>query len=505
MELAPDKDEESAREQPFDILPRVDSTEFMEINFNQPESLCLGLDDNLIADEVLEMGDNLTVGDDPVPVDTPLVEESSWMGGDRALSPGPSGEGSVQSKEDLEVSPEQVDGTGVVDIPQQVNVLELNEDIIVSPELDYEDYMIPAEFFDMAGIEDISPAPQLDEEEGQEIASETDEEQVMNSTPGLEDKIYKSIFETGSEHKVSSSLSLIDYQRPEEFLEMKRDLAMTVGPHMYNESSGQDLKIDDEQVPNITLGSTDIQKPGYFEVEDVRVISLGASNDNERPGHSMDENGDQVLSLGPEPEDNQKQELDLKTDGDQLVIQDQGPDNYLGPEEEPKINDDQAVRSGSDPDSPRPMEELKTDGEETMNTDLRARSKPRSWKPYLGNIKSGESNILNFSFPRRLWMVVEDEAFPCIHWNDEGDTVVIEEDEFQREVLQRGEEGKVFETDSIKTFIRLLNMHGFRKTRSKITSAYTPQSKKIMASRDTPLPLPSSLTPSWEGFEGGTH
>ena len=52
--------------------------------------------------------------------------------------------------------------------------------------------------------------------------------------------------------------------------------------------------------------------------------------------------------------------------------------------------------------------------------------------------KEEENNaILGLSFPRKLWRIVEDAAFTSVHWNDEGDTVVIEADLVQIEVLQR--------------------------------------------------------------------
>ena len=48
--------------------------------------------------------------------------------------------------------------------------------------------------------------------------------------------------------------------------------------------------------------------------------------------------------------------------------------------------------------------------------------------------KEEETNdILGLSFPRKLWRIVEDAAFTSVHWNDEGDTVVIEADLFQIE------------------------------------------------------------------------
>ncbi|XP_016069410.1 PREDICTED: heat shock transcription factor, X-linked-like [Miniopterus natalensis] len=75
-----------------------------------------------------------------------------------------------------------------------------------------------------------------------------------------------------------------------------------------------------------------------------------------------------------------------------------------------------------------------------------------------------EGNILlGLSFPRKFWRIVEDDAFTSVCWNVDGDTVIIEEDLFQREVLCRRGKEQIFESDSLKTFISLLNLHGFSK------------------------------------------
>ncbi|KAB0354103.1 hypothetical protein FD755_023207 [Muntiacus reevesi] len=55
--------------------------------------------------------------------------------------------------------------------------------------------------------------------------------------------------------------------------------------------------------------------------------------------------------------------------------------------------------------------------------------------PDLETANEEENNaFLRLSFPRKLWMIMEDAAFTSVHWNDEGDTVVIEAYLFQAEV-----------------------------------------------------------------------
>ena len=60
-------------------------------------------------------------------------------------------------------------------------------------------------------------------------------------------------------------------------------------------------------------------------------------------------------------------------------------------------------------------------------------------------------------------MIVEDAAFTSVCWINKGDMVVIEADLFQTEVLQGRGMDRIFETDSIKTFIHEPNLYGFSK------------------------------------------
>ncbi|KAB0354001.1 heat shock transcription factor, X-linked member 3-like [Muntiacus reevesi] len=87
-------------------------------------------------------------------------------------------------------------------------------------------------------------------------------------------------------------------------------------------------------------------------------------------------------------------------------------------------------------------------------------------------VNEDENNAsFGLSFPRKLWRIVEDATFTSVHWNDKGDMVVIEADLFQMEVLQRRGVDQICETDSIKSFIRELNLYGFRKIRPSDCSA----------------------------------
>ncbi|XP_058515163.1 heat shock transcription factor, X-linked member 4 [Ochotona princeps] len=95
----------------------------------------------------------------------------------------------------------------------------------------------------------------------------------------------------------------------------------------------------------------------------------------------------------------------------------------------------------------------------------------------------GSGIPLGLSFPRKLWIVVEDPAFESVCWNKDGDAVVIEDDLFQREVLLQEEEDRIFETDSLKAFIRQLSLYGFSKIRPRNT-AHGPENRGMLTYRN---------------------
>ncbi|XP_069469913.1 heat shock transcription factor, Y-linked-like [Ambystoma mexicanum] len=78
---------------------------------------------------------------------------------------------------------------------------------------------------------------------------------------------------------------------------------------------------------------------------------------------------------------------------------------------------------------------------------------------------AGDDGLLCLSFPKKLWKIVESEEYKSIRWNDNGDVVIIEEDFFKVEILERSGPFRIFETDSMKSFIRQLNLYGFSKIR----------------------------------------
>lgn len=75
-----------------------------------------------------------------------------------------------------------------------------------------------------------------------------------------------------------------------------------------------------------------------------------------------------------------------------------------------------------------------------------------------------KANVFSFlSFPKKLWQLVESNEFKTIWWGHCGNCIVIDEEMFKVEVLGRTGPQKIFETESMKSFIRQLNLYGFTK------------------------------------------
>ncbi|KAM4663410.1 heat shock transcription factor, Y-linked-like [Discoglossus pictus] len=76
-----------------------------------------------------------------------------------------------------------------------------------------------------------------------------------------------------------------------------------------------------------------------------------------------------------------------------------------------------------------------------------------------------DNEFLSLTFPKKLWKIVESKQFNSIWWDDDGTCVVIDEELFKTEVLERRGPFRIFETDCMKSFIRQLNLYGFSKIR----------------------------------------
>lgn len=68
------------------------------------------------------------------------------------------------------------------------------------------------------------------------------------------------------------------------------------------------------------------------------------------------------------------------------------------------------------------------------------------------------SKLVSSFFPMKLWKIINNEAFTSVTWSHNGDTVVVEESMFQKEILNRSGKDRIFKTGRMKSFIRQLNL-----------------------------------------------
>lgn len=66
------------------------------------------------------------------------------------------------------------------------------------------------------------------------------------------------------------------------------------------------------------------------------------------------------------------------------------------------------------------------------------------------------------TFPGKLWKLVNDVNYESIRWSSCGTTVIVDPHQFKEEVLRIGEYS-IFKTQNFSSFVRQLNLYGFRK------------------------------------------
>uniref|UniRef100_H0VWR6 HSF-type DNA-binding domain-containing protein n=1 Tax=Cavia porcellus TaxID=10141 RepID=H0VWR6_CAVPO len=95
-------------------------------------------------------------------------------------------------------------------------------------------------------------------------------------------------------------------------------------------------------------------------------------------------------------------------------------------------------------------------------------------------IEEGGASTAALSFPRKLWSVVENEAFKSVGWNEDGDAVVIQVNLFQREMLDQRDPQRIFEADDLKSFTDQLRLYGFRQIRAPGSQAQPWGAERMM-------------------------
>ena len=66
------------------------------------------------------------------------------------------------------------------------------------------------------------------------------------------------------------------------------------------------------------------------------------------------------------------------------------------------------------------------------------------------------------TFPGKLWKLVNDDQFQSIRWTNGGTSIGVDAHKFKYEVLAREDMG-IFKTKNFSSFVRQLNLYGFRK------------------------------------------
>uniref|UniRef100_A0A8C8AAB6 HSF-type DNA-binding domain-containing protein n=1 Tax=Otus sunia TaxID=257818 RepID=A0A8C8AAB6_9STRI len=87
-----------------------------------------------------------------------------------------------------------------------------------------------------------------------------------------------------------------------------------------------------------------------------------------------------------------------------------------------------------------------------------------------------EREFSSFSFPQKLWIIIESDKFQSIWWSESRNCVAINEKLFKEEVLGREGPLRLFSTQKMTSFLRQLNNYGFTKLRrDRQRSAYLPE------------------------------
>ncbi|XP_055964260.1 heat shock transcription factor, X-linked member 3-like [Sorex fumeus] len=92
---------------------------------------------------------------------------------------------------------------------------------------------------------------------------------------------------------------------------------------------------------------------------------------------------------------------------------------------------------------------------------------PRAPSPVADPPEGRDDDIRALPFSVRLRTVVEDQSFKTIYWSRDGESIIIQANFFKSEVLGHKDNQRIFGTDSLRKFVRLLNLHGFRKLHFK--------------------------------------
>ncbi|KAH6948735.1 hypothetical protein HPB50_026093 [Hyalomma asiaticum] len=102
------------------------------------------------------------------------------------------------------------------------------------------------------------------------------------------------------------------------------------------------------------------------------------------------------------------------------------------------------------------------------------------WRRRLVRACTGDEPLLTVRFPKKLWKIVNECKSGAIAWSEDGTSIVIDYLKFQCEYLDNPLD--TFKTKNITSFIRQLNLYGFRK----VTPHYRTSGKSTECPTDLP-------------------
>jgi len=90
------------------------------------------------------------------------------------------------------------------------------------------------------------------------------------------------------------------------------------------------------------------------------------------------------------------------------------------------------------------------------------RARPRSFdQPFPTTKMYNDCVLQSMRFPQKLWRIVNECKTGAIGWGANGDTILLDYEKFQAEYLDARR--PIFKTSNMTSFIRQLNLYGFRK------------------------------------------
>lgn len=75
------------------------------------------------------------------------------------------------------------------------------------------------------------------------------------------------------------------------------------------------------------------------------------------------------------------------------------------------------------------------------------------------------------TFPAKLWNLANDPENKSVFWSVSGDEVIINQQQFENELMSPEKKSKIFKTTNFNSFIRQLNLYGFRKVINRLIQA----------------------------------